>query len=50
MKDDKYGHGLVFNIVQDMLGAGYMCCEALPLEFVLTPDKKNDTDAFMKAT
>lgn len=47
MKDDKYGHGLVFKVVQNMLGAKCIHCEALPLELILPPDKKDATDAFM---
>lgn len=48
MKDDKFGHGLVFKIVQNMLGEKCVLCEALPIQLVLPEGKKEDNDAFMK--
>ncbi len=49
MKDDKFGHGLVFKIVQNILGEKCVLCEALPIQLVLPDGNKKDTDAFMKA-
>lgn len=47
-KDDKFGHGLVFNKVKDVLNEKLLHCEAFPVDLVLPEDKKNDDAAFME--
>lgn len=47
-KDEKFGHGLVFNEVKQMLKDKCILCQAFPIELVLPDDKKGDSDAFMK--
>jgi flavodoxin len=47
-KDEKFGHGLVFNEVESILGDKCILCQAFPIGLVLPDDKKEDTDAFMK--
>jgi flavodoxin len=47
-KDEKFGHGLVFNEVKSILGDKCILCQAFPVGLVLPDDKKEDTDAFMK--
>jgi menaquinone-dependent protoporphyrinogen IX oxidase len=47
-KDEKFGHGLVFKEVENLLGGKCMFCQAFPVGLVLPDDKKEDTDAFMK--
>ncbi len=47
-KDEKYGHGLVFNEVTNILKDRCILCQAFPVGLVLPDDKKEDTDAFMK--
>ncbi|HOZ30460.1 MAG TPA: hypothetical protein PLL66_06045 [Bacteroidales bacterium] len=47
-KDDKFGHGIVFNIIKAELGEKCVHCEAFPIGLVLPEDKKDDSDAFMK--
>jgi hypothetical protein len=48
-KEEKFGHGLVFRKVQTMLGDACALCEAFPIGLVLPPDKKESSDAMMKA-
>jgi hypothetical protein len=48
-KEDKFGHGLVFRKVQNMLGDACALCEAFPIGLVLPADKKGDDSAMMKA-
>jgi flavodoxin len=47
-KDEKYGHGLVFKEVTNMLKDRCILCQAFPVGLVLPDDKKEDADAFMK--
>jgi menaquinone-dependent protoporphyrinogen IX oxidase len=48
-KDEKFGHGLVFKEVENMLKDKYVVCQAFPVGLVLPDDKKEDPDAFMKS-
>jgi flavodoxin len=47
-KNEKFGHGLVFKEVENILSDKCILCEAFPIGLVLPDDKKEDTDAFMK--
>jgi flavodoxin len=47
-KDEKFGHGLVFNEVQSILKEKCVLCQAFPIGLVMPEGKKEDTDAFMK--
>jgi menaquinone-dependent protoporphyrinogen IX oxidase len=47
-KDAKFGHGLVFKEVQEILGDTCTLCQAFPVGLVLPEDQQEDTDAFMK--
>jgi flavodoxin len=47
-KDEKFGHGLVFKIIEGILADKCIHCEAFPIGLVLPEDKRNDSDAFMK--
>jgi flavodoxin len=47
-KDEKFGHGLVFKEVENLLKDKCVLCQAFPIGLVLPDDKKEDTDAFMK--
>ena len=47
-KDEKYGHGLVFKEVTNILKERCILCQAFPVGLVLPDDKKEDADAFMK--
>ena len=47
-KDEKFGHGLVFKVVEDLLKEKCILCQAFPINLVLPDDKKEDTEAFMK--
>ena len=47
-KDEKFGHGLVFKEVKNVLNDKCVFCQAFPIVLVLPDDKKEDTDAFMK--
>lgn len=46
-KFDKFGHGLVFKNVEDLLKEKCLFCEAFPIDLVLTPEVKNDSNAQM---
>ena len=46
-KDDKFGHGLVFEKVKNILNSKCMHCEAFPIDLVLPEDQKNNDEAFM---
>lgn len=48
-KDEKFGHGFVFKEVESMLKEKCVFCQAFPVGMVLPIDKKEDSDAFMKA-
>ncbi|MDX2413724.1 MAG: flavodoxin domain-containing protein [Bacteroidales bacterium] len=47
MKDDKFGHGLVFNEIKELLKGKCTHCEAFPVSLVLPDDKKEDADTVM---
>lgn len=47
-KDDKFGHGLVFNLVREIMGDKCVHCEAFPIGLVVPEDKKEDSDTIMK--
>lgn len=47
-KDEKFGHGLVFKEVADILKDKCVFCQAFPIGLVLPDDKKENSDAFMK--
>ncbi len=47
-KNDKFGYGLVFKEVENMLNDKCILYQAFPVGLVLPDDKKEDTDAFMK--
>ena len=47
-KDEKFGHGLVFNEVQSILNDKCVFCQAFPIGLVMPEGKKEDSDAFMK--
>jgi menaquinone-dependent protoporphyrinogen IX oxidase len=47
-KDDKFGHGLVFKEVKEILGERCTHCQAFPVGLVLPEDQREDPDAFMK--
>ncbi len=47
-KDEKFGHGLVFKEVENMLNGKCIIFQAFPVGLVLPDDKKEDADAFMK--
>lgn len=48
VKNDKFGHGTVFQLVKDMLGDTCVLCRAFPIGLVLPEDKQQDSDAIMK--
>lgn len=47
-KDEKFGHNLVFNQVNNLLGEKCLHCEAFPITLVLPDEQKDDSEAFMK--
>jgi flavodoxin len=47
-KNEKFGHGLVFEEVKSTLNSKCVLCQAFPIGIVLPEGKKDDTDAFMK--
>lgn len=47
-KDEKFGHGLVFKEVEQMLGDKCALCQAFPVGLVLPEDQQEDSDAYMK--
>jgi len=47
-KDEKFGHGLVFREVKQILGDKLVLARAFPVGLVLPDDQKEDPDAFMK--
>ena len=48
MKDEKFGHGLVFNKIKEMLKEKCSHCEAFPISLILPDDKKEDPNIVMK--
>jgi len=47
-KYEKFGYGLVFNEVENILKEKCTFCQAFPISLVLPDDQKEDTSAFMK--
>ena len=47
-KDKKFGDGLVFNEVKQILGDKLILTQAFPVGLVLPDEQKEDPDAFMK--
>jgi flavodoxin len=47
-RDEKFGHGLVFKEVENILKEKCILCQAFPVGLVLPDDQKEDPDAFMK--
>jgi len=47
-KDEKYGHGRVFNKVRELLKEKCTLCQAFPISLVLPADKKEDGELKMK--
>jgi len=47
-KDDKFGHGIVFKQVKEMMGDKLVATQAFPIGLVLPDEQKDDSDAFMK--
>ncbi len=48
VKDEKFGHELVFKIIKNILGDKCVMCRALPIGLVVHEDKQEDNDAIMK--
>ncbi len=47
-KNEKFGHGLVFNEIENMLDGKCLFCQAFPVGLVLPEEHREDPDAFMK--
>lgn len=47
-KDKKFGHGLVFNKIKEVMGEKRVHCEAFPITLVVPEDKREDPDSVMK--
>ena len=47
-KDEKFGHGLVFDRVRDIMDEKLVLTQAFPVGLVLPEDQREDPDAFMK--
>jgi flavodoxin len=47
-KDEKFGHGLVFKEIENLLNDKCLLCQAFPIGLVMPDDQKEDSDAFMK--
>ena len=47
-KNEKFGHGLVFNEIEKMLNGKCVYCQAFPVGLVLPEEHREDPDAFMK--
>jgi len=47
-KDDKFGHGLVFKQLEDLMNHKLVLTQAFPIGLVLPDEQKEDPDAFMK--
>ena len=46
-KDEKFGHGLVFKKVKEILKEKCILCQAFPIDLVLSEDQKGNDAAFM---
>lgn len=47
-KDEKYGHGLVFEKVKEIMGDKLVLTQAFPVGLVMPEGEKDDPEAFMK--
>jgi flavodoxin len=47
-KDEKFGHGLVFRKVSEIVGDKLVLTQAFPVGLVMPDEHKEDPDAFMK--
>ena len=47
-KYDKFGYGIVFQLVESMLGDKCIHCAAFPIDLVLPADKTEDSNTLMK--
>ena len=47
-KNEKFGHGLVFNKVKSMLNERLVLTQAFPVGLVLPESQQEDPDAFMQ--
>ncbi len=47
-KNEKFGHGLVFNKVKEIMNGKLAHCEAFPIDLVVPENKKDDDAAFME--
>jgi hypothetical protein len=48
MKEEKFGHGIVFQKVKAILGEKCIHCEALPISLVLPENERENSDKVMK--
>lgn len=48
VKDERFGHGLVFNKVREIIGDKLSHCEAFPITLVLPEDKREDAKVVME--
>ena len=48
-KDEKFGHGLVFEKLRTMVDGRLTLTRAFPVGLILPPEQREDPDAFMKA-
>jgi len=46
-KDEKFGHGLVFNEVKNILHEKLICCRAFPIVLVVPKEKRELSEAVM---
>ncbi len=47
-KDEKFGHGMVFKKVQELLGDKCVGCQAFPIGLVMPADQKENGELMMK--
>lgn len=48
MKEDKFGHGIVFQKVKTLMGDKCIHCEALPISLVLPENQRDNSELVMK--
>jgi flavodoxin len=49
MKEEKFGHGIVFQKVKALLGEKCIHCEAIPISLILPEDQRENSDLVMKS-